>query len=416
VGFVWSTAVKDLRRHRRDPLSVLLWIGIPLVVGLLIILAAGGDEGPRPRARLLVADEDDTLLSRFLVGALSQDAAGGFIEAEPVEREAGEVRMEEGEATALLVIPDGFADAVLREEPATLRLVTNPSQRILPGIVEEGLTILVDGVFYLHRLIGDDLRAFAEGPPGGLDTFPNEQIAAFSVRVNELMDRLGDLLFPPIITVESGTGEPEGEPGEEEAGVGVLLLPGILFMALLFMAQGLSADLWEEREARTLRRAAVTPSSLHAFLAGKVLAGVILIFGVSLVGLSAGYAYLSLSPRTLLPAAAWSTLSGVALMAMLTMVQLFASSRRMGHTLTMVVIFPLMMVGGSFFPFEAMPGWMAAIGRLTPNGWALEQLKAILTGRAEAGSVAAAGAGLAAVSGLLFRVASWRLGGAFMRE
>ena len=29
--------------------------------------------------------------------------------------------------------------------------------------------------------------------------------------------------------------------------------------------------------------------------------------------------------------------------------------------------------GGSFFPFETMPDWMASFGQLTPNGWALVQ-------------------------------------------
>jgi ABC-type multidrug transport system permease subunit len=44
----------------------------------------------------------------------------------------------------------------------------------------------------------------------------------------------------------------------------------------------------------------------------------------------------------------------------------------------MSVLFPLMMIGGNFFPLEAMPDWMARIGRFTPNGWSMQQLKSIL--------------------------------------
>jgi ABC-type Na+ efflux pump permease subunit len=419
VGFVWSTARKELRRHRRDPLGLVFWIGIPLIVGGLIILASGGSEGPSPQAHLLVADEDDSFLSHLLIGALSQDAAGGLIRAEATDRGAGTARMDAGGATALLVIPDGFSRAVLQEEPVVLRLVTNPSQTILPGIVEEGLTLLTDGTFYLHRLIGDDLRVFSEGPPEGMDTFSGDRIAEFSVRVNEIVDRLGGILLPPLITVETGTtGEAEDETGEEEdaVSIGVLFLPGILFMALLFMAQGLSAEFWQEREQRTLRRVVVSPRSIYAFLTGKVVSGLLLMAGVSLIALSIGYAYLSLDPQTLPAAVLWSTLSGAALMAMLSMIQLFASSRRMGNTLTMILIFPLMMIGGSFFPFEAMPEWMAAIGRFTPNGWALEQLKAILLHRVELGSIAEAAAGLIATTVILFFLGGLRLRGAFARE
>jgi ABC-type multidrug transport system permease subunit len=51
-------------------------------------------------------------------------------------------------------------------------------------------------------------------------------------------------------------------------------------------------------------------------------------------------------------------------------------------------VFPLMMLGGSFLPFEMMPGWMAAIGRLTPNGQGVTQLRAILSGHADPAALA----------------------------
>ena len=43
-----------------------------------------------------------------------------------------------------------------------------------------------------------------------------------------------------------------------------------------------------------------------------------------------------------------------------------------------MVVFPLMMLGGSFFPFDLMPAWMAAIGRWTPNGLAVTHIRALL--------------------------------------
>ena len=46
-------------------------------------------------------------------------------------------------------------------------------------------------------------------------------------------------------------------------------------------------------------------------------------------------------------------------------------------------MFPLLMLGGSFFPFEAMPRWMAGIGTVTPNGWLLLRLRALIDGRFE---------------------------------
>ena len=68
----------------------------------------------------------------------------------------------------------------------------------------------------------------------------------------------------------------------------------------------------------------------------------------------------------------------------------------------MALMFPLMMVGGSFFPFEAMPAGMAFVGRMTPNGWALEQLKRILLGKVEISSLAISFVGLVVVGSVLF--------------
>jgi ABC-2 type transport system permease protein len=79
-----------------------------------------------------------------------------------------------------------------------------------------------------------------------------------------------------------------------------------------------------------------------------------------------------------------------------------ASSQRAAVVLGNLVVFPLMLAGGCFFPFEMMPGWMARIARLTPTGWAVVQFKAVLSGSANARGLAAALAGLALVSALAF--------------
>ena len=51
---------------------------------------------------------------------------------------------------------------------------------------------------------------------------------------------------------------------------GLLFFPGILFMSLIFMSQGISADVWIESERGTLRRIVTAPRPLAAFVAGKV--------------------------------------------------------------------------------------------------------------------------------------------------
>ena len=57
---------------------------------------------------------------------------------------------------------------------------------------------------------------------------------------------------------------------------------------------------------------------------------------------------------------------------------LFANNRA-ANIMTTVLIFPLMMMGGSFFPLAALPGWIADMGRFAPNGFIVDRLGNELT-------------------------------------
>ena len=76
----------------------------------------------------------------------------------------------------------------------------------------------------------------------------------------------------------------------------------------------------------------------------------------------------------------WVVFAGTALYCFFLVLQMFASSRRGANILSNVVVFPIMMIGGAFFPFEAMPPWMRTVGAWTPNGLALVRFKEILAG------------------------------------
>jgi len=221
-------------------------------------------------------------------------------------------------------------------------------------------------------------------------------------------------LFPPVIDVEAKS--LDHEAGQPKPSITQLFLPGILFMALVFMSEGLSSDVWRERDQGTLRRSACTPAATGALLGGKLLAAAALMLGSSFIVLLAGMIYLSL-PLTKLPLLlCWSVCSGLTFLLMLQLIQMYASSQRAGSVLTNSIAMPLLFVGGSFFPFEFMPAWMAAIGRYTPNGWALAKLKDILAGRETVATLALAFAAIAVIGAVLYFLNLRRLRGVFARS
>ena len=165
MRFVWLTCWKDLCRSRRDPLALMAWLGMPLMVALMMNLVFGKGEAA-PQGRLLVADEDGTIASGLLTGAFTRGPLAKMFVVEAVAREAGRQRIDRGDGSALLIIPKGLQSALIDNQPARLQLFTNPAQMILPKIVEETMAMVADAGFYLQSVAGEQLRSFRfAGPP-----------------------------------------------------------------------------------------------------------------------------------------------------------------------------------------------------------------------------------------------------------
>ncbi len=411
IRFVLVTAQKDLRRLGRDLRALAIWMGIPLLIGTLFSLAFGNGAGVRPKPHLLIVDQDQSFVSQALVGFLGSGGPEGFALVDKVSFEEGNRRIAEGDGSALLILPKGLGLAVLEGSPATLHLTTNPAQRILPAMIQESLEILCEMVFYLRRLAGDTLSKVAGWMSGEGGMADDAAVAALAVEVKRFTEGLKPYLDPPMMSVQT---EVETVENPLAKGAGYLMAPGILFMSLLFMAQGLAADLWTEREEGTLWRFLTTPRRVGNLVLGKTLAGFVLMAGVSVVALLLGAAAFEIEVARLPLAALWASFSGAVLLLLFQALFLFASSRKGASLLGTAVVFPLLMLGGSFFPFEAMPDWMVAAGRWTPNGLAVSELKAILDGRWEMMGLGSSFLILSGVATVAVMVGSWRMRRGFL--
>jgi ABC-type multidrug transport system permease subunit len=73
------------------------------------------------------------------------------------------------------------------------------------------------------------------------------------------------------------------------------------------------------------------------------------------------------------------------------------------------------MAGGSFFPLAVMPGWIAAIGRASPNGFMADRLTSEITA-ASAWSIDPASWAVVIIGALAgLSVCGWRLRAGFAR-
>lgn len=335
MRFIWISALKDLRRLRREPVAVLTWLAIPSFISIILTLVFGPG-GAQPHGTLLIADQDHSIGANMLTNAFSQGALGKMLTVEHVDEQEGRRRMDRGEASALIVIPSGFTSSFITSRPVKISLVRNPAQRVLPDLIEDSLGIMLE-------------RA------GSFQTA--SQTPVIQLAANIIPDRT-----------------------EQPDGFAAIILPGSLFMGIFFIAGALAADVWRERTSGALRRIATTPAQFGAFMAGKLLAAAILFGGIGALALVVAHRLMHLRVASFPLAILWIVASGAVLYLMMILVQSAASSERVSTFMTNLVTLPLVMLGGGFVPFEWMPRTLARIGEWTPNGWCVMQLRAALSG------------------------------------
>lgn len=410
MRFALDSAHKDLRRWWQDKTAILLFLGVPFLIGGLITAMMDGNSGGKPQGTLLIADLDDGLLSGVVAGAFGQGELGELIVVETVSVEEGAERIEAGEASGFLTIPEGFTDAFINDEPVTLTLKTNPSQFILPGIIQDVTEILLDLGFYAQQLLGDELKEIMDSDFEGeaADLF----VASISVDIQDKIDAVGPKIFPPVLDVEI-VDPPPSEPVPDFA---LLFLPGIVLMAVLFASNSLAADFWVERESGTLRRLVSTPGRLFAFVLGKAMAAGVVMGCIVLIAFSVGFAYHEVAWVKLPSAVVWVTLGGVGLFAWFAALAMLFPNQKTASLITTILLFPLLMAGGSFFPFAALPEWIQTIGKMAPNGFIVDRVGQELV--AATSWTYSVDSWLILLGMLIsgFLLCSWRLGAGFARR
>jgi ABC-type multidrug transport system permease subunit len=118
---------------------------------------------------------------------------------------------------------------------------------------------------------------------------------------------------------------------------------------------------------------------LGSFVLGKALAAAATISLIGGLTLAIGLLYHGISWAKLPSSLLWIAISGVALFAWLSMLQMSFSSRRSANVMSGMLLFPLLMAGGSFFPLAVLPGWIAVVGRASPNGFVVDKLTTEIT-------------------------------------
>lgn len=383
---------KDLLRRRRAPLGVIALLLFPLMFSGLVALAFGGGESPLPAAKLLIEDHDQGLASRLIQTFFSADELRPYVTVSPAGDD-GRARLERGEASALLILPEGLSDRLFRGEKVELRLLRNPAESILPAIAEEITRTLTDVL-----ALGAELYASQKAELGvdDFDDFEKLDAAGFG-RFGLAVQRLGRLLGPyldledPILGITTVELDQDGQPKaaveakKSEDGpstrtrIFLMILPGVMVYSLFSIGEQMMRDLLFESSHGTLRRQLCAPLTVPRLLAAKVMvAGTVAGGGLMvLMGLAVALLGTPVDPAgfVLLALALVLAVSGAS-----AAIYGFARTERQGAALANMIYLFCAFLGGSFIPLNSLPAAARQIAPISPFYWGTRGFQDLLGG------------------------------------
>lgn len=361
---VFSYTLKRLLRNKLNLFMILVLT--PFFIG--IIFSFGSFE--KNSITVGLVDQDNTPLTEMLAQALEETS--------PVFRlEEGEIRraLARSQADYILVIAPGFSQQLIVGEEPKLR-----SYSIQETNFASRVQIKVEGFLGAAR----SLAAAAEGDQ-----------AAFYQGMEEY--QRGNFVLK-----SSAFQQQEKSIDASLAGMGMLA------MLMMLLSSFTTINLIKDRVNRTFYRVLAAPISLKSYMLQNILCFLlVLLMQIAVMFLIVHYVFgIYLGPSVLrlyLVMAVFALLCvamGVALSALARTVQ-------QAGTIASLIITPMSMLSGLYWPRSLMPEFLQLIGKYLPPTWLMAAVEKVMLGK----PLASAGMELAILLGftaVFFLLGTWR--------
>ena len=375
--------IKDALRRIRQPAGYLIIVSLPFLFALLLGLAFGPRKSNESiiQVKMLIEDRDDSFASHFLANAFGNGEMQNMFQITAVDTGQGRAMMDRGEASALLIVPSGFGDSLLHRKAVALELIKNPSESFAPKIAEETVKILAEG--------GDRIIRMAETPLGTVrkridseTDITDAEMAILAVQVLQMSRKVEDILFPPLIQLETSASDETGrEP--DSAGFFGYILGSVLVMTLLFILEALHRDVFIEVENHTFTRQRLAVGLFQYNLSKVIfvyLSGILSYLLVWTIGVPLFGIHLTFMQGIRLFIFAFILMIG--LTGIITFIYALAQTRSQAQSIAPAIIIGFSMLGGAMIPLESLPGFVRQVSVISPVYWGIRALHEIVLGNA----------------------------------
>lgn len=370
MGVVWTITAKDLRQRLRDRSVLLLAFVVPIGLTIIFDLLFGGlASGSLGRVDLAVVDLDDgpagaAFTERFLPEAVGSLEAGGTqVEIASLDSAAAaRDGVDDGTHDAAIVLPGSMSSAFESGDAFDLEVITHADRDLVGDVA----TSLAD--MFQQRVRGQlGVQVLAER----LQLSP-DQAAEFSEAVGTVQGR---------VALDSSTA------AGRQLDASTYLAAGMAVFFLFFTVQFGVLGYLSEREDGTLPRLLAGPISKWQVLAAKAL--VSLVVGVASVAVLMLVAIPVLGATWGDPVAVGALVLAAVLSAtgIVAAVAAVARTAEQANVWQSIIAIVLGMVGGSFFPIQGGPDWLANLSLISPHAWFLQGLATLSDAAAGLGDV-----------------------------
>ncbi len=373
---------KDFRRKWKNPYVIAGFMLIPLLFTLIFGVVFGtSEETQLPRIKVLVVDQDKGLISKFMQSALTQGELKEMMQIELVDMEKdARKRLNEGKASALLLIPEKFSRNVFDRNPTELRLVKNPAEQFLPQIAEEitdTAALLLDALF---SVFGDEIGTIRDFSNNTIIT--DKAVSDISIKVKNRIEGIAKYVFPPVIKLKQETIKIKKKDGKANASLSIqsYILPAITIMFLLFIVNIVFEDLLRERESGTLLRMMASPMNLREFIWSKMLTAALLgmFCTLFLIGLGAVVFNINWGPPLLVFLIVLAL--NILISGFISVFYTFIRTENQAGSIISSVVIVMSLLGGSMIPVSNFPAPLQMLSRFTVNYWGIQAFFSSMTG------------------------------------
>lgn len=376
--------LKDLKLMFRDRAALtfmllapfLLTIGMGFVTGRF---SGNGNSGISD-IPVIIVNQDKAELGNALEDVFNSEDLAELMEPTASDSpEAARQAIDSDQASAAVIIPEGFTRSIIPAEgamfsqtttqpdPVQIEVYTNPSRPTGAGVVK--------------AVVDEFISRVEEGRTSGMTSIV--QLLQTGLLNQQNAEAEARALFKNVDQTESTaiTLQTDKEGAQAvEFDLLAYFAPGMALMFLMYTVSYGGRSILAERAQGTLPRLLVSPTSTPQFIGGKVLG--VFFMGIAQVGILILASFLFFQVK-------WGDPLGVAVLILAAvfgatgwgmLITAFARTPAQVGSIGSAVMLIFGILGGSFINLEQLPPAIQTLSKITPNAWGLDGFTTLALG------------------------------------